>query len=240
MSVRFGRWGAVIGAGALVVSLVACTTTSSPTPSGTASAVATSMGPAAPATGAELLSKVTTAVKAATSVHIVATGTVSLDLAGTTDGTDGHYQVTSDGTKMEALLAGGGFYVKGDDAFWKAWGVPSASTLLAGRWMKMPEAQKKALGQLTVPGTLAEMITSITPDKVAPTVESTTLDGKPVYVFSDAAGKDQGQCYVAADGSWLPVKVTGKGVDAATFSEWNSVPRATVPPADQVVDASAG
>ena len=95
MSVRFGRWGAVIGAAALVVSTVACPPTPSPTPGGTASAVATSMGPAAPATGAELLSKVTTAVKAATSVHIVATGTVSLDLAGTTDGTDGCLLYTS-------------------------------------------------------------------------------------------------------------------------------------------------
>ena len=151
MSVRFGRWGAVIGAGALVVSLVACTTTSSPTPSGTASAVATSMGPAAPATGAELLSKVTTAVKAATSVHIVATGTVSLDLAGTTDGTDGHYQVTSAGNKMEALLASGGFYVKGNDAVWKAGGGPSGSKLPAGRGMKRPEAQKKWRGQQATP-----------------------------------------------------------------------------------------
>ena len=229
--------GLALGTGAC-----SSTTTTTTTP---ASAAPSTPAIAAPASAVELVGKVKTAVAAAKSATAKATGTTSgksfsMDMSGTLDAKNSTLKMTQGGGTVETKVVDGAVYLKADKAFWEAQGQAAAAAVIGDKWAKLPPAQSEAFTKTSISSVLTEMLGTMTEDKLAATVESADLDGKKVFVVTHAKGKDEAQMFVAADGTWLPVKVTGKTSENAvlTLSEWNSVATVVAPAADQVLDMS--
>jgi len=231
MAVIIARFGAAFGATVVAVGLTACgpdAAPAGPPTSATSAAAPTSSAITAPATSAELVNKTVAAITKATSVRMAGTGVVggkptSKDLAGTTDDSNGHHVVALDtGGVMELILAGGNTYLKADDAYWKSQRLEDFGRPFLGKWLKTPAERKTASGT-TVSNYLKYLIDSSAPDLLAPAVETTTLDGKPVFVWTNKNGKEFGQVFVAADGSWLPVKAFTARNEVFRYTDWNNV-----------------
>ena len=244
MAVKLARICTVVGATAVAVGLTACGPDAAPAgpPTATTSVAApTTSAIAAPATSAELAKKTVAAITKATSVRVTGTGVMggkptSTNLAGSTDDSNGHHVAALDtGGVVEFILAGGNTYLKADEAFWKAQRLEDFGRPYLGKWLKSPAA-KKVEGSTTVSHHLKSLIDSSAPELLAPAVETTTLDGKPVFVWTRSLGKEAGQVFVAADGSWLPVKASTRN-EVFLYSDWNKVAPVSAPPADLVVDA---
>lgn len=230
--------GLALGAGA-------CSTTATSTTPATTSAAPTTPAIAAPASAIELVGKVKTAAAAAKSATAKATGmnngkAVSMDMSGTVDGKNATLNMTQDGATVNTRTVDGVVYLKADKAFWDSQGQSAAAAIVGDKWAKLPAAQSEAFSGTSISSVLTQMLDSMTEDKLAATVESVELDGKKVFVVTHVKGKDEAQMFVAADGTWLPVKVTGKASENAvlTLTEWNSVAAVTAPAADQVLDLS--
>ena len=135
-------------------------------------------------------------------VRVTGTGVVggkptSTNLAGSTDDSNGHHVAALDtGGVVEFILAGGNTYLKADEAFWKAQRLEDFGRPYLGKWLKSPAA-KKVEGSTTVSHHLKSLIDSSAPELLAPAVETTTLDGKPVFVWTRSLGKEAGQVFVA-------------------------------------------
>ena len=200
---------------------------------------------AAPASATELVSKVKTAVAAAKSATAKASGmnngkTFSMDMSGTLDAKNSTLKMTQDGASVQTMVVDGAVYLKADKAFWDSQGQSAAAAVIGDKWAKLPAAQSDDFLKTSISSVLNQMLSAMTEDKLAASVESAELDGKKVFVVTHAKGKDEAQMFVAADGTWLPVKVTGKASETAvvTLTEWNSVAPVVAPPADQVLDMS--
>ena len=231
--------GLALGTGAC-----STTTTTSTTPATTAAAPSTP-AIAAPASATELVGKVKTAVAGAKSATAKATGmnngkTFAMEMSGTLDATNSTLKMTQDGASVQTKVVDGSVYLKADKAFWEAQGQAAAAAVIGDKWAKLPAAQSASFTSTNISALLTQMLSTMTEDKLAATVESAELDGKKVFVVTHAKGKDEAQMFVLADGSWLPVKVTGKTSENAvmTLADWNSVAAVVAPAADQVLDMS--
>src|SRR5262249_40606917 len=139
------------------------------------------------------------------------------------------------------IVVGGKGYVLLDkrlfSAIAKAHHIPSAAcSVICGKYI---EAPAKQLGDFTLKGLSNSILKSGT--KAAPGVTTTTINGQPAYGVSDGPGS---YLYIAKNGTHSPLEITksGTGNDTGTlvFSEWNSVPPVTAPPASQVISLPGG
>lgn len=201
---------------------------------------------ATPPEANQLLAKVRAAVGSAKSVRIVASGLsdgkpMQMQLAGARDGSNGEFTIVMEGAKFDMIATGGDQFLKGDEKFWTEQGKETAgiATLLSGKWVRMPAAMKAPMSQFSVGTLLSSLEGDLTDGSVSATVETGQVGGKAVYVLTSTKGKDDGQIFVAADGSFLPVKFTGKAADqaTATFSDWDRVAPVNAPTRD-VLDLS--
>ncbi len=228
----------------LALSLAACgsgssTTTNTTAPGATTAAAPTTTAVAKPATAAELISKVETATQAAKSVHFIASGSsdgkkMSIDFAGSLDGSNGKYAMTNGDENFEIISAGGQMYIKGNAAMLKNRVPANVADQLSTKYIKLPEAMRASFQSITTESMLKTMLNDF--KKNDGTVGEETVDGKKTFVITSEKGKAEGQGFIAADGSWLPVSLTDKDIDSAKFTDWDKVPAVSAPPADQILD----
>ncbi|RNI25430.1 hypothetical protein EFY87_02075 [Flexivirga caeni] len=170
------------------------------------------------------------------------------DLTGTLDGSNQDLSVSrgADGSATVRTVDGG-YFVKGDKAFWiSTTKAPEATALLlAGKWVKAPGSMADSLSGLTIRSFLDESIGpgNITDAELAKaTTRTTTFDGKPAYVITDAkTGNtitlDAATKYVLQfDGEQGTSKTKGK----VTLTGWNQQPTLTVPPGAISAPSSMG
>jgi len=114
-------------------------------------------------------------------------------------------------------------------------GVPaSACVTLCGKYLKLPAKQFSSfnLNGLTNQ-TFNQNI------KLSGTVTTSIINGQPAYRISDTLGN---YLYVAKSGNHAPIEITRPGSGKVVFSEWNSVPPISAPPASRIfrLPGSAG
>lgn len=231
------RWAAYAALPLLVATLAAC--------GGGTSGGGTSNAAAAPTTSAapvkttpssnDLATKVQAAVAAAKSAHITGSGMsdgtkMSLDVAGTADGTNGMITMNMGSQSFTIVTADGSTYVKASAAFWKAQLPTMDTTRLVDKWVKVPADKAKDLSAVSVGSLLTSMSKGF--DKLGTDVKADTVNGVDVWVLTDAKGAAEGQFFIDAKTS-LPLKYTqSKDSSEIFFSQWDAVTPAKAPTGD--------
>lgn len=154
------------------------------------------------------------------------------------------------GGKAEILGTGGTSYMKGDDAFWKSSGgeegssaeeAGAISTLLNGRWMKMPAGEDGPAAFCDLKSITKDMDED-TPRKGLTREADADVDGTPAAVLKGKSEKngETSTFYVAKDSAKpyiLRVVTTGGDEPGTvTLSDFGKAVEVAAPPADQVVD----
>ncbi|MFF6789851.1 hypothetical protein ACVW0K_004767 [Streptomyces filamentosus] len=156
------------------------------------------------------------------------------------------------GGKADIIGTGGTAYMKGDDAFWKTTmgGEDSSeetgaiSTLLNGRWMKMP-AGEDGPGAFCDLKSITEDMDKEQPRKGLTREADAEVDGTPAAVLKGKPEKDgeTSTVYIAKDSAKpyiLRVVTTGGDEPGTvTLSDFDKPVEAAAPPADQVMDMEA-
>lgn len=199
-------------------------------------------------TAAELFDQARTTALAADSAHI--TGSVdndgqamTIDLAGTTDGSNQSLELgVGKGAKATILTVGGKYFLLGNDEFWTSQISADAAKLLGGKYVRMPASEAKDLGDMTIKSLLADLFSDkemeaalAGPDSK---VAKATYDGAAAYSITDKTGKDNGELLVSADGKATIHKIVGPDDDTGTleFSEWNKVAKVAAPDPKRVIN----
>lgn len=235
------------------VALAACSSGSSTTgaaagssasASGSASSTAspTSTGAVDAPSPSDLLAKTKAAVETAKSSHVSGTvedsgKPVTVDVAGTSDGSSAKGSVKTSEANIEFILVAGSTYIRGDQKFWTQAGAPAARAAeLASskKWVKASAAEAKSFTELANPkALLGELLTSDT-NSLTQKVEATSVDGAPCWSLKDRIGSDEAALDVLKS-SYLPAKLTiGKG-QSLSFTEWDAVATPTAPAASQII-----
>lgn len=226
----------------IALSLSGCSVASqavSPAPAAASSAAAQANLPAAQ----DLWTAVKASMAAATSAHVKGNGTsgsssLTIDIAGTRDGSNSKMIRTLGGAKGQVLTVGASQYVQGNAEFWKLAGVSSDVIASVGtKYVKT--ATSKDNGAVSVGDALDSMATasfSIV-DMLNLKVEKTDFDGTAAYLVSERVPTpDQFTMWVSVDSAvnLLRLRTAGTSPVDLTFTEWNAVAPFTTPPADQV------
>lgn len=203
---------------------------------------------AAPPAAATLFDQARTTALAAESAHIVGTvpddgKAMTIDLAGTTDGTNQTLELgVGEGAKATILTVGGKYLLLGNQEFWTSQAGADAAKLLSDKFVNMPAAEAKDLGDLTIKGLLTDLFSDkemkaalAAPDSK---VTKATYDGAAAYSVTDKTGKANGELLVSADGKATIFKIVGPDDDTGTleFSEWNKVAKVAAPDPSKVIN----
>ncbi|GAA1900490.1 hypothetical protein [Lapillicoccus jejuensis] len=208
----------------------------------TSSASPTSTGEVDAPSPSDLLAKAKAAVEQAKSSHVSGTvkdsgKPVTVDVAGTSDGTSAQGSVKTAEATIEFILVGGQTYIRGDQKFWATAGAPAARAAeLASskKWVKASAAEAKSFTQLANPKALLGELLGTDTNSLTQKVDATTVDGAPCWGLRDRIGSDDAELDVLKS-SYLPVRLAiGKG-QSLTFGDWDSVPTPTAPAASQII-----
>jgi hypothetical protein len=197
-----------------------------------------SSSPSEPTSG-DLQNSMRSAVSSADSVHfdgmLSSNGVpVGIDMgvsrAGDLSGT-----ITQNGAKLVVLGVNGKVYIKATPEFLKQVNAPSsACAAVCGRWIQLPPQQAS---QITSQLSLRNLTGDVNSAKLPKLTESgsTTVNGQPAWVMRSANGAS---VEVSQSSPHYPLRAHAGGGqnDVITFSQWNSVPHPTAPPASQVVN----
>lgn len=199
-------------------------------------------------TAAELFDQAQKTALAAKSAHITGTVTddgtpMTIDLAGTTDGSNQSLELgVGGGQKATILTVGGKYYLLGNDEFWSKQISADAAKLLGGKYVNVPAAEAKDFGDMTI----KSLLTDLFDDKEMQaalksndaTVSKATYDGAAAYSVADKAGKDKGELLVSADGKATIFTISGTGQSTGTleFSEWDKVATVAAPDPSKVIN----
>ncbi|MFE6229330.1 hypothetical protein [Streptomyces sp. NPDC057854] len=199
--------------------------------------------------------KAVEATKSASALRLSGNGTdegaeMKVDFAVDNKGNCKGSMETGKGGKADIVGTGGTSYMKGDDAFWKSSSgeegssdaeAGAISTLLKGRWMKMP-AGEEGPGAFCDLKSLTKDMDEDTPRKGMTREADADVDGTPAAVLKgkpDSKG-ETATLYVAKDSAKpyiLRVVTTGgEEPGTVTLSDFDKPVSVTAPPADQVVD----
>jgi hypothetical protein len=222
--------------------LAACGSGDGDTTSSSTSSSSSTTTEAKPPTAAELFDQARTAALAAKSAHITGSVTddgkpMTVDLAGTTDGSNQTLELGLDGAKATILTVAGKYYLLADAKFWSKQLGAEAAKLLDGKYVKIPAAEAKDFGDLTIKSLLTDLFDDKEVQKglKAAKVTKTTYDGGAAYSIADKTG---GELVVSADGKATIFKIVGPSDDkgALEFSEWNKVAKVAAPNPSTVID----
>jgi predicted heme/steroid binding protein len=180
-------------------------------------------------------------VAAAKSVRIKGTvnsngSKLTIDVAGDRDGKNARALVNDGTGQAELLTVGGDVYVRADAAYWTKNGSAALAKVAAGKYVKIP-AGTGLTDTLKVSKLLDGIFTDLPLAGALQQVERTDLGGTPAYLLTDRIGAGGGKIYVSADGkAYLLRIVSTKGNPGVLeFTEWNSVPPFSAPPASQQI-----
>lgn len=197
---------------------------------------------------AELFDQARKTALAAQSAHIVGTvdqdgKEMTIDLAGTTDGSNQSLELGIGGDqKLTILTVGGQYYLLGSDEFWTSQGGAPVAKLLKGKFVKVPAAEAKEFGDMTMKSLLTELFDDkdmqATMKSSEAKVAKSTHDGAAAYTITDNTGKDKGELVVSADGKATIYKIVGNGKDQGSleFSEWDKVAKVAAPSPSKVIE----
>jgi len=240
------RWVAIALAGAGVLTFAGCggsgTKPATPPPTTTAAATSSLAG----LTADEVLAKTKAAAQSATSVRVKGDLSdsgqsimIDLKLAGVARGSG---TVVQDGGRIDLVRDGNDIYFKADEKTLSktvAQGDAQIVKLIAGRYIK---------ATVTTPGfdsfagllDLVEFVKGVlSPDGKVSRVEGKPVSGVATVGLKDNAAQGGGVLYVADTGEPFPLRIEpASGSGGVTMSDWNTNITITVPPADQVIDAS--
>ncbi len=190
----------------------------------------------------ELYTKVRAASLAATSGHLSGTVTqdgekMSIDVAGTADGSNQKRGVGVGQGKAEILTVGGKHYMSGDKGFWtEQTGDAKAAKLLVGKYVQVSAADAKDLGDLTLGAMLKEMFAEkqlSTLEKLTSSVETRTEGGAQVWVANDGSGSE---IWVDPKTEHLvKIVIAGDQAGSLDFDSWDAVKKVAAPPATKIV-----
>jgi hypothetical protein len=138
---------------------------------------------------------------------------------------------------FKLIVVGGKAYILLDkalfDAIAKSHSIPaSACATICGKYIETSATQ---FGDFNLNGLTHSMLKG--GNKAVGGVTVTSINGQPAYRVSDGHGS---YLYVAKNGTHYPLEITKPGTGTLTFSEWNSVPPITAPPASQVISVPGG
>jgi hypothetical protein len=138
--------------------------------------------------------------------------------------------ISENGANLQVLSVGGKVYIKATPAFLKEVKAPAdACAVMCGRWVELPAQEARQItGQLSM-----NSLTGVGATEAG----STTVDGQHAWVLK---GTDGTKVAVSSANKHYPLQATGGSTGHGTlkFSQWNSVPPPTAPPAGQVVNLS--
>jgi hypothetical protein len=241
---------AIIGCSVLVAGCTSTTTkggtgTTPSVPSGSPSS--SSAAPSASGNetiaASELQSKVVAAMKAATTFHLVGTGTdggkpLSFDIHFAPHKAAGW--VKQEGQKIELINPGGAsLYFRLPGALWKQLASAQAATMFTGKWVKVPANDKnfaplaQAFDAQSFTGGISDEASGDLA-KVGPA----TVEGVAATEYKSAS--DGTQVFIAVSGPPVILKAVDKASDGGTvtFSDYDKPYAPTLPPASQTVDFS--
>jgi hypothetical protein len=189
-------------------------------------------------TPSDLQASMRSAVSSANSVHfdgqLTSNGVpVGVDMgvnrAGALSGT-----ITQNGARLQVLGVNAKVYIKATPEFLKQVGAPSsACSVVCGRWIQLPPQQAS---QITSQLSLRNLTGAVNSAQLPKFTESgsTTVNGQPAWVMRSANGASVD---VSQASPHFPLQAHAGGGqnDVITFSQWNSVPHPTAPPANQVI-----
>jgi hypothetical protein len=181
---------------------------------------------------------------AATSAHVKGNGTsgsslITIDIAGTRDGTNSKMIRTLGGAKGQVLTVGASQYVQGNAAFWKLTGASSDVIAAVGtKYVKTATSKDNAAVSVgdALDSLASESFTEV--DMLNLKVEKTDFAGSPAYLVSERSPTpEQFTMWVSADSArhLLRLRTSGASPVDLTCTEWNAVAPFTAPPADQIV-----
>ncbi len=219
------------------------TSTSTSSTSAQPGASAAPGAPAAPVdpatvTAAQLAKNLETAVKGATSVHIVVAGIVNgqkanLDFAGRTDGTEYSFSFSLGAQSMTLVQVDGAAYAKGNAAFWKSTKQPNTSQVV-NKWVKLNPTNAKSMSDELMVGEMTD-VSSYLRDADLGTVTAGTLEGAAVLIFTQGRASSRSERVFVDPTTWRPVKVEDKQ-GTITYTQWNAVPK-PARPTGQILNA---
>jgi hypothetical protein len=192
-------------------------------------------------TSTALVTSMQASVRAASSVHVAghltnsgAPISVNLDMHrnGDVAGT-----VSQNGAPFQVIAVSGRIYIKATRAFLQEVKAPAnACAVVCGKWLQLTPAEAK---QLTGDLSMSSLTAPLTSGQVPKLTEAgrQTVDGQSAYVLR------------ASDGSTLAVSpatqhyplaasTSASPHEVVTYSQWNAVPKAVAPPANEVLNLS--
>jgi hypothetical protein len=164
---------------------------------------------------------------------------VSIDLAGTADGTNQRLGLTTSAGRLTVYTVAGKYYLVADKAYWTKNAGATAADQLAGKYVLMSQEDASSFGAYTLKALLDQMFgdTELSPlDGVRADATPSTVGDQRVYVLTDPLS-DTGKVVVSADGKaeLRSLSVGGATPVSLVFSQWNAVPPVPVPPVKAVV-----
>jgi len=222
--------------GCAVAVLATCGSSGTGTGTGTGTVI---IRPVREPSSAVLVRSMQSAVRGASSVrvtgHLTQNGTLlGVDLGLSRNG-DLTGTIIQNGAPAQVVAVAGKIYVRATPAFLQQMKAPGGScTPVCGKWIQLalPDA-----GLVTDDLSMASITSPLTSDQ-APTLTeggSTTVQGQPAWVLRAANGS---VIDVSAGSQHYPLEAAGGGSlrQVVMYSQWNKVPRPTLPPASQVLE----
>jgi hypothetical protein len=178
---------------------------------------------------------------AAKSVQVVGDYTdqgqkLKLDVSGDRAGQTMRLSVNFGTGVIEILKVNSDFYLKADAAFWmRLNGSAQTAKMAAGKFVKVPAGSAAGMGDFRVGTLLDQVFAKDIPseDKLNPTVQKTEVDGVPAWLLTAKAGEDT-KLFVSADGQGRLLRTESTKNGTLDFTNWDSAPTTTTPPADQL------
>lgn len=193
-------------------------------------------------TVADILPRIQSAVKSASSVHMAGTATdgsqqIRFDLSfygkSELSGT-----ITENGGGFSVLTVNGKSYIRASTAFLRFARAPSAAcATICGKYIELPGSDARQItGSLSMSDLSRQAFARLPPATSADASETfvpATYRGQPVLKFQHGGDTID----VARTGTPYPVLISASGT-AIIFSEWNAVSAPAAPPASQVLNIS--
>jgi hypothetical protein len=209
----------------------------------TAALGATGCGSSSPSAGTKSAAQIVPAMKAAadsaTSVRMTGTTKVNsttftydMSFVGNTDMSG---SLTQGSTSLTLEVVAGKTYIKINQGFLSIASLPASDcSSICGKWVEVPTAEaSQVTGSFNLSGLRKQVFGTMPSDAIPAGVEFVpgTYHGQPVLTASG----DGYTVDVAKTGPTYPVFISDSTGDDVAFSEWNSVPPLTPPPASEVI-----
>jgi hypothetical protein len=185
---------------------------------------------------AALASSTQKTVAKATSVHVDGIEPdnglpvdLSVNNAGDMDGT-----IRLDGATTDVIKANGKTYLKLTPELLKQYNAPSGACAAAcGKWVQLSPTEAK---QLTGPYTMSSLTSAVSPSSLSKATDagSATVHGQPAWVLKESNGSTVD---VSQKSAHYPLDARSPAglPTPQEYSQWNSVPTPTAPPAGEVI-----